>query len=105
MSRQQGVMRVWTRARGTARLRRAERRGPACGRAGHAGIARGADGRGPALRHSCVFSPEKSSLAADGELGKLESKGVGQTAASAASAASAALAAGGSVNVPERGRG
>eukprot|EP00966_Prymnesium_polylepis_P084767 1962307-Prymnesium_polylepis.1 len=55
MSRQQGVVRAWTRARGTARLRRADRRGAACGRAGHEGIARGAAGRGPALRHSCFF--------------------------------------------------
>ena len=55
MSRQQRIVRVWTHARVTARLRRADRRGAACGRAGHAGIARGAAGRGPALRHSCVF--------------------------------------------------
>eukprot|EP00966_Prymnesium_polylepis_P046678 1082155-Prymnesium_polylepis.1 len=63
MSRQQGVVRLWTCARGTAHLRCADRRGAACGRAGHvAGIAIGAScagplraGRGPALRHSCVF--------------------------------------------------
>eukprot|EP00966_Prymnesium_polylepis_P240627 5564835-Prymnesium_polylepis.1 len=55
MSRQQEVVRVWTRASGTARLRRADRRGAACGRAAHADIARRAADRGPALRHSCFF--------------------------------------------------
>eukprot|EP00966_Prymnesium_polylepis_P289981 6698440-Prymnesium_polylepis.1 len=61
-SRQQRVVRVWTRARGTARLRRADRRGAACWRAGHAGIARGAAGRGPAQRCTirASFFPKKS---------------------------------------------
>eukprot|EP00966_Prymnesium_polylepis_P020256 466931-Prymnesium_polylepis.1 len=62
MSRQQKVVCTRARARGTARLRRADRRGAACGRAGRSGIARGAAGRGPALRHSCVSVAKKSTF-------------------------------------------